>query len=154
MFTWFYIRSVWKRTKCNLSRHFSEKGTRCQIRPPINSLLISFGRHREQQRFQSLVYVVTTRWQPFKLIFLKMTVKKLTEEHALDTACAGGSLYGLWQSNGNPVINVAFSDSLPRRVGINEHLVNNFGLCHIGEWRPIITAANDSGESDCQRNAR
>ena len=59
-----------------------------------------------------------------------------------------------WQSNGNPVINVAFSDSLPWRVGINEHLVNNFGLCHIGEWRPIITGANDSGESDCQRNAR
>ena len=77
---------------------------------------------------------------------------RLTEEHARGTA--GGSLYGLWQSNGNPVINVAFSDSLPRRVGINEHLVNNFGLCHIGEWRPIITAANNSGECDCQKNAR
>ena len=60
----------------------------------------------------------------------------------------GGSLYGLWTSDGNPVIRVAFSFSLPLQSGMAEHLSESYKLCHIGEWRPVCGGHGDVPRED------
>jgi len=87
----------------------------------------------------------------FQACIFKEDHKRLTAEYVRGK---GGSLFGLWKSNGNPVIYVAFSASLPWRAELVKSLADNYGLCHIGEWRSVITEENYGGECDCQRKAR
>ena len=87
----------------------------------------------------------------FQVCIFKEDHTRLIAEYARGK---GGSLFGLWKSNANPVIYVVFSASVAWRAELGKSLADNYGLCHIGEWRSVITEENYGGECDCQKKAR
>ncbi|XP_078371064.1 uncharacterized protein LOC144654713 [Oculina patagonica] len=61
----------------------------------------------------------------------------------------GGSLFGLWTGDGNPVVRFAMSNSASEfdRNEMGRDLYDTFKICYIGEWRPVQAhVGNDFSE--------
>ena len=76
--------------------------------------------------------------------------RKLNREAALGTE-KSGSLFGQWTSTGNPVVHYAVPSNVDKTTsaGIGEELWRRYRLCHIGEWRSVMSY---TGQTDYDRN--